>query len=237
MTTKRSTKGLPDSELTPAELEVRNKQRATAAANRSMKTTKSAPLVTKSGDEEDFLDEAVTFYHHNFRHIDFGYTNNRNQTITPPGGETEMKDGKPINYVRFEQHERKSVPDPQGKGHIAKCSCKYTTHSKKMAKYFRDHPAYGVTIHETKDSVYSLAPSVADIMEQTAQKLVGLTNNDIVARANSMGIPINADLTITRRRILEKMASDVVSKSFEQQKKVAGPVKTEGDEKATAKAY
>lgn len=203
---KKRIAALPDNQLTTAQLDARNRGKQLAAARKAQSGTTGTTATTTTKQNKttvaskgDVLDKPVEFFHHNIKFTDFGYTNAQKQTVTPPNDEKK---------IMFETHTRKWVPDPQGKGSVARCSCRYETYSKKEAEYLRNHPYYGKTIFEKVEFIQSADPSVADIMETTAIRLVGITNNDLIARASALRIPIIQDLVELRRLVLEKLALD-----------------------------
>lgn len=250
--TKRSTKGLKDSELTPEELLVRNKQRENIAAGRKaallkkqgttagQDKTKEANKKADLESTSDFLEVPIEFFHHNTRFTDFGYTTKEGRQVTPPEGEMETrKNGDKVFFVKFVEHFRKWVNDPQGKGHIAKSACVFKTYSKKMVEYYRNHYLYNKTIFENAQVVYNTDSSVADIMETVAIRMVGTSNNDIIAKAIAMKIPVNADISVTRRQILERMAVEELELRKKSQQSI-GQVQTpdaKGKGKAAASPY
>ena len=233
---------LPDNELTPIQLAQRMRGRAIGEARKGKIKEESPinqPKIISEASEGDYLETPVTFYHHRFRHCDFGYTDHKGNLVTPPGGESEERNGKVIHYVRFVEFLRSVVKDPSGPGHMHKCACRYITNSKKMAEYYRNHKDYNVTIYESAAAVDKVDASVADIMEVIASKMVGITNNDIIDKAKALSIPISADLTRLRKKVIEKMASDQVMQQVDKQRKVSSQVKKKDEEESTmeSKAY
>jgi hypothetical protein len=247
---KARIKALPDDQLTPLQLSRRNSAKAMRDARlgslegKKIHTAKDTPIteIREEQSDSDFLDTPVTFYHHNISHADYGYNNNRNQFIQPPGGESQRNfEGKWQNAVIFKKHMSKIVRDPsRGGADISKTSCAFTTNSKKMVSYFRNHPNYNIIFHETEMNVYHLDNSVLDVMEQAGIKMAGVSNNDIILKAKSLNIPINPDLTITRAKILQKLAADEYTRRTTKSREHVAPIKKiaeSGVEESPARAY
>lgn len=172
------------------------------------KETKLEKVVT----DPDFLDEPVIYWSPKYRYCTFGYTHKGKEFI-PPGDNSNKHDPPKLFFDRFIRNVR---PARDGRGHEVDSVSQLITYSRAVVDYIEGnpekgilrHPGFGSEIFRHAADAMNINKMLADILADASRACIGLTNADLIARAQGMSIVPIPDMEKLRAKIINKMAED-----------------------------
>jgi len=155
------------------------------------------PILRDEVDEDDVLDEDVHFFAYGSRYSIYG-DKRRGQDIRTPYG-TPIRFNPTIRMVR-NQGSRfdKSI--------LAVCAAKVS--SRKELEFLRSHTLFGFKFHESVNNVAAVDVQMAEILTSVAQELGSMTQHHVIQRAQQMGIPLDQNPDVVRRRLIDAISKE-----------------------------
>ena len=153
-------------------------------------------------DLEDFMSDPKLFYsYHGYYSI---YGDRRfNQDVATPYR-------RPIV---FKYHSTKTLPGndkfSNTKIHMSICSI----HSKKEYQWMKDSSLSGIEFFETSGSLNGIDVSLASKLSEVNTRISGMSQQEVLSRAEAEGIPLDADVSKVKHALINKLAQDEVAVS------------------------